>query len=517
MGSKKLFWLIAIGVIVKSLLAGFIELNNDEVYYWTYAQQLQWNYFDHPPGIAILLKIFTVNLHFPQVFFLRMGPIICGALNTWLIYKIAEKIKNAQAGWIATLLFTASPYSSLIAGFLVIPDAPQLLFWLISIWLMLQILGVGAVLDNGNSAKLLFLGLTIGCSILCKVHAVFLWVGFLGYIILQKRKLLRNPYLYASGLITAILISPIFLWSLSNKNSGFNYHYNRVHFFTQFQPDSFFRELLGEALYNNPFFYVALVITILALLKQQRFIVPAARMLLMLIAFPLILLVILISIFNDTLPHWTGPAYTSLIPLVAARISTVNEQSRLPITVKWGLGLLLGLLLIAIGSIKGLPYNFGEKDGAHLGAGDPTLDMNGFSFLGEKFDSIYHSDLGKGTMKKDAFLLSDYWFPAAHIDYYVAHKVPLPFIALGDLPAIHHYAWLNPQRPFLQKGDDAYFIAISNYFKAPAKTLLSQFGSSIPADTITQFRAGVAVRNFLIYRLKNYAGNLSRDGFMKPE
>src|SRR5204862_89025 len=189
--------LIAISFIARCILACITELNNDEVYYWTYAKKLQWNYFDHPPGLALLLKIFTLNLHFQQEFFLRLGSIVCAAVSTWLIYLIGKKIKNEFTGIIAAVLFTASPYCSIIAGLLVIPDAPQLVFWLTSILLMLNIIDPQAR-RRKLQQRFVLLGLCIGCCMLCKIHGVFLWVGFLSYIIFYQRKLLRQSFLFYS-------------------------------------------------------------------------------------------------------------------------------------------------------------------------------------------------------------------------------------------------------------------------------------------------------------------------------
>jgi hypothetical protein len=36
---------------------------------------------------------------------------------------------------------------------------------------------------------------------------------------------------------------------------------------------------------------------------------------------------------------------------------------------------------------------------------------------------------------------------AAHLDYYVAEFAQPNFLAMGDTPAIHHYAWLNKENP----------------------------------------------------------------------
>lgn len=57
-----------------------LQLGNDEVYYLTYAQKLQWNYFDHPPFIALVIKCFSANLLLKHEVFLRLGFIAASGL-----------------------------------------------------------------------------------------------------------------------------------------------------------------------------------------------------------------------------------------------------------------------------------------------------------------------------------------------------------------------------------------------------------------------------------------------------
>ena len=516
MKSKAVGLILLISFITRSFLACITELNNDEVYYWTYAQKLQWNYFDHPPGIAVLLKIFTINLLFQHEFFLRLGSIICAAISTWLIYLISKKIKNPLAGLIAAILFTASPYCSIIAGLLVIPDAPQLVFWLASVLLMLKIIDPHVRKPKLRS-RLLLLGVTIGCCILCKVHGIFLWAGFFSYIILFHRKLLRNPFLFYAGFISTIIVSPIVLWNFSNNFISYRYHSNRVSFSGAMHPDSFFRELGGEAIYNNPVIFVLLLLALTAVVKKQSFMPAPQQRLLLLLSLPAISLVLFMAIFRDTLPHWTGPAYTTLIPLLAAYLAARQikiEQWVIPASAKWALMFTIVLLFPVIIIIKWLPYNAGNKEWNHLGEGDPTLDMNGFKKFGNQFDSLYKEDISEGRIGKAAFLLSDFWFPAAHIDYYVARPGKINFMAVGNITSIHHYAWLNKERPSLQPGADAYFITVSNYFHSPPAKLTAQFGKTWPPVIITQYRAGAAVRNFFIFRLTGYRGGIPGDGIL---
>ena len=107
-----------------------LEFGNDEAYYFLYALNLQPNYFDHPPGVALLIRIFTLNLTLTDEFFVRLGPIACAGVGTWLTYRLGTVLKNEQTGWFAAILYTASLYTSLLAGTFIIPDSPQVVAWL---------------------------------------------------------------------------------------------------------------------------------------------------------------------------------------------------------------------------------------------------------------------------------------------------------------------------------------------------------------------------------------------------
>ncbi len=49
--------LLAILFVLNLFQASFTELIYDEAYYWYYAQNLAWGYFDHPPMVAFLVKL----------------------------------------------------------------------------------------------------------------------------------------------------------------------------------------------------------------------------------------------------------------------------------------------------------------------------------------------------------------------------------------------------------------------------------------------------------------------------
>lgn len=521
MNYKKLVLrLLIVATIVRILVAAGTELSNDEVYYRMYADDLQWNYFDHPPLVALLIRVFTGNLLLQQELWIRLGVIVCAAINTWLMFRIGATVGNERTGWIAACLFTASLYGSVIAGLMILPDGPQMVFWLLAVLLMLKIFKQGGR-PFQRKRRLLLLGLVIGLCMLCKIHGIFLWVGAGLYILLYNRNLLRNPYLYLSMVITGLLLLPVLLWNINNDFITYRYHGTRVSFLGAIQWDSFLRQIAGEFFYNNPVNMVLIGLALLVIRKRKWTNEVHQQRLLGTVAFPLVGIVWFMALFRDTLPHWTGPAYTTLIPLAAAwvtdRMSTKLIITPTPYVVRAALAIPLVILIALPLGIHQLQYPLGKKEQQYLGAGDLLLDMSGWKQFGNDFKKVYQSDIATGQMRRNATIIADYWFPAAHLDHYVAGPAGINFLAIGSLHNIHQYAWLNLERSPLKPGDDAYYIAISNYFDPPSATLLMAFEKNDPPMTIAQYRGKVRVRNFFIYRLRGYKGGIANNGIVADQ
>jgi hypothetical protein len=506
---NKLIWLLIISTLVRCIIAASIELGNDEVYYLTYAQHLQWNYFDHPPMVALLIRCSTFNLSITNTFFIRLGAVILAAVNTFLIFNITTKIKNEQAGFFAALLFTASPYCSIIAGTFILPDSVQLFFWIVCISLLVDIVLPGNQIKERNK-KLLLFGLFAGLCIMSKIHGIFLWLGFGIYILTNDRSLLSNRNLYFAAIITSIIISPILIWNIQNHFITYSYHSERVSIHSGFQPDSFLREIAGGIFYNNPVNYFLIIFALIAFFKRKSFINYQVNNLLLQLSFPLILLLMIIASFRDTLPHWSGPAYTSLIIIAACYIGQQFDSDnkigfQLSRFIYLGIAFLSIIIVMGICIINYFPGTFGKKEAALLGDGDFTLDMYGWKEIKREFKKIYTDNKSAGKTST-TFVISNKWFPAAHIDNYIAQPLQLNFIAIGELNDIHTYNWLNQYRKKITAGDDAYFITVSNVYADPHLQYQTLFESIGDPAIITIFRNGKPAKQAYIYLLKHYKG-----------
>jgi hypothetical protein len=504
---KKTIWLIGIAVIVKIALSFLLELGNDEVYYFTYAVQPDWNHFDHPPMVGWLIQLSTLNLNWVSTLSMRLGSILAAASATWIVFRTGTFIHNERAGWIAALLYTCSIYTSIIAGLFIMPDSPQLLFFTGSIYLMSKWVVKPHLFTKLNW---LVLGCLIGLATLSKIHGLYLWAGFGGFVLFHHIKTLKQPYLYIAVIITICAVLPILYWNVDNDFITYKFHSKRV-MHTGIQVASFFQQIVGELLYQNPLVYISCMIPLLQFKKLKAIFqvqnssnqkASSIVALLLWLSLPLIAMFWIISLFNPTLPHWTGPGFIALFILAGVYWSEASTKL-LPNLIQWSLGFCIVLVVGFIGLVKIFPVQLGSKSPENLGEYNPINDVTGWNQFSAHFKTLVNQDKQSGLMLSKAPILVSKWFPAGHILFYTARPIQQQVIAIGALEDVHKFAWLNQDQPSLQIGQDAYFIQPSNLPFDPTNLILPYFEKMGKTDTIQIQERGVLLRNFYVYRFKN--------------
>ncbi len=506
---NRLWLLLAISALARLLIAAFTELGNDEVYYINYALYPELSHFDHPPMIGWIIQLFSLNLLFESEIFIRLGAVVLGTLNTWLIFRIGRKIKDEHTGWYAALLYTASFYCFVISGVFMMPDAPQTFFWLLTLYLLLKALRAGP--GTSISGKIiLWTGLAGGLALLSKYTSVFLFFGTALYFLIYERQWLKKWQVYAAIVISLLLFTPVILWNIRYDFVSFTFHSDRVELVkTILRPDLLATELGGQIFYNNPVVFVLIIAALIAFFKgrfpDQK---PELRILVT-IALPVILLFLGFSLFRRTLPHWTGPAYMTLIPLAAMYLRDITQKGKngklYPPAVVGALGFLILVITLALLQInKGWFLNKGidPATGKRSGIKDITLDLYGWEQLHKGFYKIYQHDTTTGHMQKDAIILSQRWFPAANLDYYVARPMGIKLLTLAEIERTHKYAWITQYRGGFYPGMDAYFFSSSYDFADPNSYYKDYFIRIEKPDTIPVYRNKRLVMYHYVWRLR---------------
>ena len=494
---KMLFWLLAISAIVRAVLAAWLEFGNDEVYYWTYALYPDWSHFDHPPMVGWVIQLFSLNLLLDSELFIRLASVVFMTANTYIIYRIGKDIKDAQTGFYAALLFTASIYAFVITGIFIMPDTPLMLFWLLAFWMAVK---------AEKKQNLVLFGLFAGLAMLSKYSGVFLWVGMGLYILIFNRKQLKNPYLYISLLLSALCCLPILYWNLQNDFISFTFHSERVGG-GAINISTFGTELAGEFFYNNPVIFVLAVMAVVAAFKKKIDMDRPTLRLVLCTALPLILVFLGFSLTRPTLPHWNAPAYILIIILIANMMSSKHphqgDSFKLPKGIIAALSVML--FVVVVGSIEiktGFIPLDRHTEPEKLGRDDFTLDMYGWKQLEQKFAALREEKIAEGVMQTEDGIVADEWFPLANLDYYVARPLDMKVMGVGWPHNLHKYLWINEERGGFKKGESYWFLSDSHYFKKPEALYPGGFESIQPIDTLTIERCGKPAKNFFVYACK---------------
>lgn len=513
---KILFILIATGTLIRIVIASTLELSVDEVYYWTYALYPDWSHFDHPPMVGFVIQFFSMNLLFDNELALRSGAIVFSICNTLIIYSIGKIVKNPLTGLYAAFLLNASIYGSVLAGNFIIPDTPQLLFWLLSLYYLIKTLP-NKTITKKTSIDFLLACLFTGFAILSKYHGVFIWAGIGLYAVFYNRIWLKTPVFYLGMLLSASFVLPIVIWNIENDWISFAFHGDRVTNALVLRLDYLFTELFGQVAYNNPVNYVIIVMALIATFKNKLQINTNYKRILILNSLPIWIVFTSFSVFRQTLPHWTGPAFTPLLIIASVYLSAKTETLNLPKRnvlfpklIRASTYLLITLLFAASLLINYFPGTIGKTESiSKYGDTDFTLDMYGWKQIKSGFEKIVQRDQQKKEMPFDAPIISPKYFPGTEIDYYVARPMGKKVLLLGPLNNIHKYAWINQERGNLQEGDDAYMISTSNWYKDPFEYYSSNFNQILPSDTIEITRSGELAYYAFVYKMKGYKGNFS--------
>ena len=151
---------------MQALAAQRLELTFDEAYYTLWSRSLSFGYLDHPPMVALLIRVSTALFGAGEFGVRALSLLLVGALPAlialiaWRLFGSAEKAALAALMWIAMPLVA-------IGALFVTPDAPLVVFWT---------LGLAALVELWRTDQkrwLLAMGLALGLGAAIEVHRRF--------------------------------------------------------------------------------------------------------------------------------------------------------------------------------------------------------------------------------------------------------------------------------------------------------------------------------------------------------
>lgn len=182
------------------------ELAHDEAYYWIYSKNLDWGYFDHPPFVGVVIKLFSFLA--PTEFSVRIGFIVLQFMSLLILLGLTGHSLTTL------FLFFAFPLAS-FTGLLALPDIP-LLFMTACFCYQLK-----TYLEKDNYQNAVIMGLVIALGFYAKYHSVLL----VFFTLLAIPSLFRRKTFYVVAAVAVLAFVPHLIWQYRHEFSTLRYHF----------------------------------------------------------------------------------------------------------------------------------------------------------------------------------------------------------------------------------------------------------------------------------------------------
>jgi hypothetical protein len=282
----------SVWLLLGLMQAGLTELQDDEAYYWVFSRYLDWGYFDHPPMIAMLIKMGYAI--FPNELGVRLFPLLLNILSLIIIEKLITK-KNS-------LLFYAIALSIAViqvTGFMAAPDIPLIFF------AALFFLCYKRFTEKQSLLNTLLLGIAVALLFYSKYHAVLIVL----FTLLSNIKLVTKYQTYLAGIIALLLFAPHLWWQYQHDWISFRYHLFESNV-NAYKPSFTFNYIIGQLLLPGPIAgFILLPAAFLYKIKN------ASEKALRFTMIGIYLFFLLSSFRGKVEGNWTSPAFVCLIIL----------------------------------------------------------------------------------------------------------------------------------------------------------------------------------------------------------
>jgi 4-amino-4-deoxy-L-arabinose transferase-like glycosyltransferase len=486
--------IIAIGAVVRFLLATTAGLGVDESYAVAIARQYSLSYFDHPPLHFWIAGTMAKLAHSETPMVVRLPFVLCFAGTTWSIFSIGRRFFGDRAGLIGALLLNVSAVFSLSTGGWVLPDGPLMLLTSAAVDRISALVFSGA--EKQPAGGWLLAGLLVGLAMLSKYHGVFVLAGTAGFLVTAPRfrKQLATPGPWLGTAIALACFAPVIIWNAQHHWASFAFQGARATPASGIHFDTFLANIGGQMAWVLPWIFIPLAASAWRALRagprdEKRW------FLLWLAAGPIVVFT-LVSLKGDVgLPHWQAPGWLFVFPLLGAGVAerldaaTSAAASATRRWLRWSVVSYAVLILVlgthaAWGWMARLAPKAFER-------GDPTADLVTWRMLRPTLE-------GLGYVPGTAFIGATSWIQAGKAS--IAMGPDMPVLCLCSDP--HHFYYAQNDSAFL--GGDAIIVKKVRENDDVLERFAPYFERIDPLTRFGVYRGRQMVMMLDVYRARNF-------------
>jgi 4-amino-4-deoxy-L-arabinose transferase-like glycosyltransferase len=470
-------------VCLRLLFIGIMGPMPQDAYYYFYSEHPALSYFDHPPAIACLLKLFTFCFG-KKVFVLKLADSVTTIFTAIAFYKLSQCFLSNHRSLNAILLFL-STFMVTILSLVSTPDTPLILFWTLSLLSLYQ----AVFLEK--KIYWLWSGLLMGLAFDSKYTAVLLPFGLILFVLLSNRyrRLIFSGWLWSSLVLFILTSLPVIIWNVQNHFASFKFQSSsRVSSMRggiHIDATNFFGVIGHQLGLLIPILFLSFFVFLYKAIKKYRFNpfrIEAKKLFLLCFFIPVFAGFFGISFISWVKLNWMMPAYITGIIWVSMYLNT--KWIRIQVFFSLALHLLMAIEIVT--------YAVPIKS-------DDT--WMGWEQLSEKVTALKMN-------YPNAFIFSaDDYKTSAELGFYSKGEMVFGKNIIGQ-PALQ-YDFIGTDLNTL-KGRDALFIDSNPGFNNDQRENNIPTGLSAYFDTVSEMdpilikQGSRTVRKFLVYKCNNY-------------
>jgi hypothetical protein len=332
-------------VALRLAAAAWTPLTFDEAYYWMWSKHLAGGYYDHPPMVAVVIRLGTMIAGDTELG-VRLVSILLALPMSWAVYRAATiLIGGRRVAATATILLNVTLMAA-VGTMIVTPDAPLLVASSFVLFFLAK------VLETGRGAWWLAVGAAVGAALTSKYTALFFGPAILIWLVSvpKLRRWLISPWPYLGGVVSAAIFAPVILWNADHHWVSFLKQFGRARI-EDFRP-VFIGELIPTQIaFATPLVWLLGAMGLYALLKRNAG-AAAARGLINATFWTITLYFVWHSLHARVEANWFAPVYPAFAIAAAVAANLMRwgawQQRVVDFCLRWAapLGIVMFALLI---------------------------------------------------------------------------------------------------------------------------------------------------------------------------
>ena len=308
-------------VLLRLVAAAYTPLSFDEAYYWTWSKHLAGGYYDHPPMVAVVIRLGTLIAGDTELG-VRLVSILLALPLSWAVYRTAEILFGGRRVAAAAAILLNATMLTAVGTMIVTPDAPLLVA---SSFVLLYL---AKVLATGRGFWWLAVGAAVGVALLSKYTALFFGPAILIWLVTvpKLRRWLISPWPYLGGVVALAIFSPVIVWNAQHQWVSFIKQMGRARF-DEFAPVFLLELVPTQVGFATPLVFILGTMGLYVLLRGYTG-ASAARTLINSMFWTIWLYFAWHALHNRVEANWFAPIYPAFAIAGAVAANLTRWDSR---------------------------------------------------------------------------------------------------------------------------------------------------------------------------------------------